>query len=155
MRISQKPFDAECEEVCVLDFFQIQRIMTVIAVFLLILNLKEFYLVQNHKENCHHDHRTTATAVAATIFSKEYWSGAARRWLGSMYPTITVNQNWNFQSICEGLSKGVIPFPNELQITYRKINRHQGRRPGLLGRGALAPPKESSAQPDFLKIFKN
>ena len=36
--------------------FQIEWDMIVVTVFHSILNLMEFHLAQNRKENCHHDH---------------------------------------------------------------------------------------------------
>ena len=36
--------------------FQIEWDMIVVTVFLSILNQMDFHLVQNRKENCHHDH---------------------------------------------------------------------------------------------------
>ena len=36
--------------------FNIEWDIIVVTVFLLILNQMEFHLVQNRKENCHHDH---------------------------------------------------------------------------------------------------
>ena len=38
------------------ESFQIERKMIVVTVFFLILNQMEILLVQNRKENCHHDH---------------------------------------------------------------------------------------------------
>ena len=38
------------------NYFHIEWDMIVVTIFLLILNQIEFHLVQNRKENCHHDH---------------------------------------------------------------------------------------------------
>ena len=40
----------------ILISFQIEWDMVVVTVFLLTLSQMEFHLVQNRKENCHHDH---------------------------------------------------------------------------------------------------
>ena len=50
--------------------FQIEWDMIVVLVFLSILNQMEFHLVQNRKENCHHDHiPVNVKGVGNIVFS--------------------------------------------------------------------------------------
>ena len=53
--------------------------MIVVTVFLSILNQMEFHLVQNHKENCHHDHiplnvKGNRNIVFSVWLEKLHWS---------------------------------------------------------------------------------
>ena len=50
------------------DYLQIERNMSVVAVFLLIMNPTEFRLVHSRNENCHYDHIPFNLKVISNIF---------------------------------------------------------------------------------------
>ena len=57
-------------ENCTSNFLHFEWNMIVVTVFFSILNQMEFNLVQNRKENCHHDHTPfNVKGIGSTVFS--------------------------------------------------------------------------------------
>ena len=108
--------------------FHIQWDVIVVTIFLPILNQMEFHLVQNRKENCHHDHiPLNVKGIVCVVFSVH--AAAAVR--GSLGPYIVARE------VLGGFALG--PWCREA-ISFRALHQFQTG----LQRGQCAPKQTHS-----------
>ena len=111
--------------------------MIVVTVFFTIFNQMEFHLVQNRKENCHHDHipfnlkgnrirvlsvyRNSILDVISSLFLVDRWSAETIRFLHHVFVLSTLHSSKSF--ICfkhfASLQKQIFLLQNNKKISVK------------------------------------